>query len=94
MDTTRDWTQQLTAAGFQLNDADLRIWNEFGDLTINNHPARTPASSLRTDPEDACIETAAEVTSLMRRYGWVNRADASVITASDRGREGRSRPHA
>ncbi|MEU9978780.1 hypothetical protein [Streptomyces sp. NPDC051014] len=69
MDTTREWTQQLTAGGFQFNDAALRIWNESGDLTINNHPARTPASSLRTDSVNACIETAAEATSPMRRYG-------------------------
>ena len=66
--TTGDWTRQLTAAGFELNDAAVGIWAEFGDLTIKSYPARAPASSLRIDPVDACIDTAAEAASLKHRY--------------------------
>ncbi|MFE2064029.1 SUKH-3 domain-containing protein [Streptomyces sp. NPDC059467] len=65
---TGDWTRQLTAAGFKLNDAAVGIWAEFGDLTIKSCPARAPASSLHIDPVDACIDTAAEAASLRHRY--------------------------
>ncbi|MEU9116714.1 SUKH-3 domain-containing protein [Streptomyces sp. NPDC048483] len=65
---TGDWTRQLTAAGFTLNDAAVGIWGEFGELTIESCPARVPTSSLRIDPVDACIDTAAEAASLRLRY--------------------------
>ncbi|WP_046505676.1 SUKH-3 domain-containing protein [Streptomyces odonnellii] len=67
--TTGDWTRQLTAAGFELNDVAVGIWAEFGGLTIKSCPARAPASSLCMDPVDACIDTAAEAASLKLRYG-------------------------
>ncbi|MFD7203370.1 SUKH-3 domain-containing protein [Streptomyces sp. NPDC059893] len=65
---TGDWTQQLTAAGFELNDAAVEVWAEFGELTIKSCPARVPASSLRIDPVDACVGTAAEAFKLRHRY--------------------------
>ncbi|MFF9623808.1 SUKH-3 domain-containing protein [Streptomyces griseosporeus] len=65
---TGDWTRQLAAAGFELNDAAVGIWAEFGELTIRSGPARVPASSLRISPVDACIDTAAEASRLRHRY--------------------------
>jgi hypothetical protein len=65
---TGDWTQQLTAAGFELNDAAVEVWAEFGELTIKSCPARVPASSLHIDPVDACVDTAAEASKLRHRY--------------------------
>jgi hypothetical protein len=65
---TGDWAQQLTAAGFELNEAAVGVWAEFGKLTIKSCPARVPASSLHVDPVDACIDTAAEASRLRRRY--------------------------
>ncbi|MFC7266500.1 SUKH-3 domain-containing protein [Streptomyces lutosisoli] len=66
---TADWTQQLTAAGFELNDVGLGIWAEFGALTIKSTPtARVPRSSLHIDPVDACIDAAGEAAMLRRRY--------------------------
>ncbi|MEU8929574.1 SUKH-3 domain-containing protein [Streptomyces sp. NPDC048409] len=65
---TGDWTQQLTAAGFELNDTAVRVWAEFGALTIKSCSTRVPASSLRIDPVDACVDTAAEASRLRHRY--------------------------
>ncbi|GKQ37525.1 SUKH-3 domain-containing protein [Streptomyces sp. A012304] len=65
---TGEWTHQLTAAGFELNDAALGVWAEFGGLTIASSPARVPGSSLHIDPVDACIDTAAEASRLRLRY--------------------------
>ncbi|MFH8452129.1 SUKH-3 domain-containing protein [Streptomyces fungicidicus] len=65
---TEDWTQQLAAAGFELNDSAVEVWAEFGELTIKSGPARVPASSLHIDPVDACIDTAAEASRLRHRY--------------------------
>ncbi|MFE3905921.1 SUKH-3 domain-containing protein [Streptomyces sp. NPDC059153] len=65
---TGDWTQQLTAAGFELNGVAVGVWAEFGELTIKSCPARVPASSLRIDPVDACVDTAAEASKLRHRY--------------------------
>ena len=65
---TGAWTQQLKAAGFELNDTAVGVWSEFGELTIESCPARVPASSLYIDPVDACIDTAAEASELRRRY--------------------------
>ncbi|MFF6780786.1 SUKH-3 domain-containing protein [Streptomyces sp. NPDC012510] len=65
---TRDWTEQLTSAGFKLDDAAVEIWAEFGELTIESSPARVPASSLHIDPVDACVDTAAEASTLKYRY--------------------------
>ncbi len=42
------------------------VWAEFGELTIRSCPARVPASSLRIDPVDACVDTAAEASKLGR----------------------------
>jgi hypothetical protein len=63
-----DWTQQLTTAGFELNDTAVGVWAEFGELTINSSPARVTASSLRIDPVDACVDAAAEASRLRHRY--------------------------
>ncbi|MFF6815965.1 SUKH-3 domain-containing protein [Streptomyces sp. NPDC012403] len=63
-----DWAQQLTVAGFEINDAVVGVWAEFGELTIKSCPARVPASSLHIDPVDACIDTAEEAATLRRRY--------------------------
>ncbi|MGW0189398.1 SUKH-3 domain-containing protein, partial [Streptomyces sp. NPDC003362] len=65
---TGDWAQQLKAAGFELNDAAVGVWVEFGELTIKSCPARVPASSLHVDAVAACIDTAAEASKLRRRY--------------------------
>ncbi|MER6462492.1 SUKH-3 domain-containing protein [Streptomyces sp. NPDC001288] len=65
---TAHWAQQLTAAGFVLNDAAVGIWAEFGELTVKSSSARIPASSLHIDPVDACVDTAAEASKLRRRY--------------------------
>ncbi|MFC9626267.1 SUKH-3 domain-containing protein [Streptomyces sp. NPDC056930] len=65
---TGDWTQQLTAAGFELNGVAVGVWTEFGELTIKSCPARVPASSLHIDPVDACVDTAAEASKLRHRY--------------------------
>jgi hypothetical protein len=65
---TGNWTEQLTAAGFELNDPAIGVWAEFGELTIEIPPARVPVSSLRIDPVDACIDTAAEASTLRLRY--------------------------
>lgn len=65
---TRDWTQQLTAAGFELNDTAVGVWAEFGELTINSCPPRVPASSLYIEPVDACVDAAAEASRLRHRY--------------------------
>ncbi|MEU1408617.1 SUKH-3 domain-containing protein [Streptomyces sp. NPDC005728] len=65
---TADWTQQLTAAGFELNDAAPRVWAEFGGLRITSSPARVPGSSLHIDPVDACIDAVAEASRLRRGY--------------------------
>lgn len=65
---TEDWTQQLTAAGFELNNAAVRVWTEFGELTIRSCPTRVPASLLRISPVDACIDSAAEASKLRHRY--------------------------
>jgi hypothetical protein len=65
---TAHWTQQLTAAGFELNDMAVGIWAQFGELTIESSPTRVPASSLRIDPVDACIDAAAEASTLRHRY--------------------------
>ncbi|MFD9437170.1 SUKH-3 domain-containing protein [Streptomyces sp. NPDC060002] len=65
---TGDWTQQLTAAGFELNDAAVEVWAEFGELTVKSCPARVPASSLHIDPVEACVDTAAEASKLRHRY--------------------------
>ncbi|WP_371666983.1 SUKH-3 domain-containing protein [Streptomyces sp. NBC_00289] len=63
-----DWAQQLTAAGFELNDTAVGVWAEFGELTIKSCPARVPASSLHVDPVDACVDTTAEASKLRHRY--------------------------
>ncbi|MEU6417106.1 SUKH-3 domain-containing protein [Streptomyces spiralis] len=48
---TADWTQQLMAAGFELDDLALRVWAEFGELTIKSSPtARVIGSSLHIHP--------------------------------------------
>jgi hypothetical protein len=66
---TADWTHQLKAAGFELDDVALGVWAEFGELTIKSSPmARVPGSSLHIDPVDACIDTAEEASTLRRRY--------------------------
>lgn len=65
---TGDWAQQLTAAGFELNDTAVGVWAEFGELTINSCPARIPASSLLIDPADACVDSATEASKLRHRY--------------------------
>ncbi|MEW1914273.1 SUKH-3 domain-containing protein [Kitasatospora sp. NPDC085895] len=65
---TEGWTRQLTEAGFSLNDAAAGAWAEFGMLTIKSGPTRVPASSLRIDPVDACIDTAAEAAALTHRH--------------------------
>ena len=65
---TGDWTQQLAAAGFELNEMAVGVWAEFGELTIRSCPARVPASSLHIDAVDACVDTAAEASKLGRRY--------------------------
>ncbi|MFD3503580.1 FAD-dependent oxidoreductase [Streptomyces sp. NPDC058678] len=67
--STEEWTQQLTGAGFELNDLAIGIWAEFGGLTIKSSPARVPGSSLHLDPVDACIDAAAEAATLRHRYG-------------------------
>lgn len=61
-------TQQLTAAGFELNDTAVGVWAEFGELTIKSRSACVPASSLHIDPVDACIDAAAEASRLRHRY--------------------------
>ncbi|MFC9672687.1 SUKH-3 domain-containing protein [Streptomyces sp. NPDC056949] len=48
--------------------AAVEVWAEFGELTIKSCPARVPASSLRIDPVDACVDTAAEAFKLRHRY--------------------------
>lgn len=65
---TGDWIQQLTAAGFELNETAVGVWAEFGELTINSCPARVPGSSLHIDPVDACVDAAAEASRLRHRY--------------------------
>src|ERR1044072_2617970 len=65
---TADWTQRLTAAGFELNDAASRVWAEFGGLRVARSPDPAPASSLHVDPVDACIDTVTEAAALKRRY--------------------------
>ncbi|MFD3376838.1 MULTISPECIES: SUKH-3 domain-containing protein [unclassified Streptomyces] len=65
---TAGWTQQLTGAGFELNDMALGVWAEFGELTIESSAVRVPGSSLHIDPVDACIDTAEEAFTLRRRY--------------------------
>ncbi|MFD3309317.1 SUKH-3 domain-containing protein [Streptomyces sp. NPDC058694] len=65
---TAGWTQQLTGAGFELNDMALGVWAEFGELTIKSSAVRVPGSSLHIDPVDACIDTAEEAFTLRRRY--------------------------
>ncbi|WP_369174985.1 SUKH-3 domain-containing protein [Streptomyces sp. R28] len=65
---TADWTRQLTAAGFVLNDAAPGVWAEFGGLRIASSPARVPGSSLCIDPVDACIGAVVEASRLRRRY--------------------------
>lgn len=64
-----DWTRKLTGAGFELNDAAVAIWSEFGGLTIRSSSSRVPASSLHLDPVDACIDAAEEAATLERHYG-------------------------
>ncbi|MET9116080.1 SUKH-3 domain-containing protein [Streptomyces longwoodensis] len=65
---TGGWTEQMAAAGFELNEAAVGVWTEFGGLMIRSCPARVPASSLHIDPVDACVDTAAEASGLRRRY--------------------------
>ncbi|MFB7256957.1 SUKH-3 domain-containing protein [Streptomyces nojiriensis] len=65
---TANWTQQLRAAGFQLNDVVPGVWAEFGGLRIESSVARVPGSSLHVDPADACIDTVEEASMLRRRY--------------------------
>jgi hypothetical protein len=64
---TASWTQQLTGAGFELNDVALGVWAEFGELTIKSSSVRVSCSSLHIDPVDACIDTAEEAATLRRR---------------------------
>ncbi|WP_329553727.1 SUKH-3 domain-containing protein [Streptomyces sp. NBC_00696] len=65
---TAGWGQQLTDAGFELNDVALGVWVEFGELTIKSSSVRVPGSSLHIDPVGACIDSAGEASSLRRRY--------------------------
>lgn len=58
----------LEAAGFQLNDLALRVWAEFGGLTIRSSEVRVPPSSLHIDPVDACIDAFDEAELLSRRF--------------------------
>lgn len=39
---TADWTQELTAAGFELNEVALGVWAEFGGLRIARLPDPRP----------------------------------------------------
>ncbi|MFE2264972.1 SUKH-3 domain-containing protein [Streptomyces griseosporeus] len=64
-----EWTRKLTDAGFELNDAALAVWTQFGGLTIRSSSSRVPASCLHLDPVDACIDAAEEAATLERRYG-------------------------
>ncbi|MFE0421220.1 SUKH-3 domain-containing protein [Streptomyces sp. NPDC058953] len=66
--STESWAQQLTAAGFELNDAAPKVWAALGHLTIGSAPGRLTPSSLRIDPVDACIDTVAEASALRLRY--------------------------
>jgi hypothetical protein len=59
----------LEGAGFQLNGTALRVWEEFGELVIKSSADRVPASSLRVDPVDACIDALDEAVLLSRRLG-------------------------
>ncbi|MFJ2027657.1 SUKH-3 domain-containing protein [Streptomyces sp. NPDC087897] len=68
IDTTA-WTRRLVAAGFTLNDRAGPVWAEFGGLTIRSAPARVPASSLRLDPVDACIDAAEEARRMSHWFG-------------------------
>ncbi|MDX2708279.1 SUKH-3 domain-containing protein [Streptomyces sp. PA03-6a] len=65
---TEHWRRQLTAAGFEPDDAAVAVWAEFGGLTIRSSPARRPGSSLHVDPVDACVDTAEEASTLRRHY--------------------------
>jgi hypothetical protein len=64
-----DWVRSLEAAGFELNDLAIRVWSEFGGLTIASSEVRMPSSSLWIDPEDACVDAVDEASKLRQRFG-------------------------
>jgi SUKH-3 immunity protein len=61
---TASWHRVLEGAGFFVGDAASSVWSEFGNLTIRSAEHRVPASSLRIDPVDACIDSLDEVRKL------------------------------
>lgn len=65
---TSSWTEQLGRVGYEPNPLALRIWAEFGDLTIRSAPTRVPSSSLHIEPADACIDSFEESVKLSDRY--------------------------
>ena len=60
------WLDMLENAGFEINGQARCAWSEFGDLTIRSSESRAPASSLRIDPVDACIDSIDEFIKLRR----------------------------
>ncbi|MFD5116085.1 SUKH-3 domain-containing protein [Streptomyces sp. NPDC058391] len=63
------WVRSLEGAGFELNDLALRVWREFGELTIASSESRVPVSSLLIDPKDACIDAVDEASKLSQEFG-------------------------
>ncbi|MGW1785598.1 SUKH-3 domain-containing protein [Streptomyces sp. NPDC002143] len=54
---TSGWVEELKGVGYEPHPLALRIWAEFGGLTIRSVPSREPGSRLYIDPVDACIDS-------------------------------------
>jgi SUKH-3 immunity protein len=62
------WVSALTAVGYTIDESAIDVWREFGGLTIHSHATRSPSSSLRVDPVDACIDSLDEAHRLAGHY--------------------------
>ncbi|MFI0085862.1 SUKH-3 domain-containing protein [Streptomyces bobili] len=63
------WVEMLGSVGYDPHPLALRIWTEFGGLTILSVQDREPASSLHVDPVDACVDSFEESVRIGGRYG-------------------------
>lgn len=63
------WVEELKGVGYEPHPLALRIWAEFGGLTIRSAPSREPGSRLHVDPVDACIDSFDTSVAISERCG-------------------------
>ncbi|MGW2044471.1 SUKH-3 domain-containing protein [Streptomyces sp. NPDC001858] len=88
---TSGWVEELTGVGYEPHPLALRIWAEFGGLTIRSAPSREPGSRLHIDPVDAGIDSFDESLVISDRYredfsplGMWSSQFSSYVSASGR----------